>query len=424
VAAAVLTAVACAPPSPPPVLTGTPGPVTERITVSMSRDLDPGVQAAAFAAAADVGAGAALLQGGTLGLTGLARNGTWYVAAPAGGQYPEAAAAVDAESATELYGKQVGNVLAAGGVVMSATSAGLFGAAEGDFVQLRRWDNGGVAQFQVGAVLDDDKIPAELVMSTASSNSIGFVRPTSVQIYGYKSAKAVDAALAGHGLAPRSDVRISHPGSGGTTTPDATLDLATTKAKLGQFWYIPTGNGNVTIDPAWRAANIVRTAFAGIPIVASCHKTVVPAIQGALNEIAAAGLAGAIDVANTNRYGGCFAPREVRADGGTTGGNLSRHTWGMALDMNTATNPMGGVPTMDCRVVWIFRKWGFAWGGNFTTPDGMHFEWVGEDRSQISYPSTYCPNPVPAPAAGQGQARAQGDQAPAPASMLEPTEGE
>ena len=118
-----------------------------------------------------------------------------------------------------------------------------------------------------------------------------------------------------------------------------------------------------------------------------------PAIQGALNEIAAAGLAGAIDVANTNRYGGCSRPREVRAAGGTTGGNLSRHTWGMALDMNTATNPMGGVPTMDCRVVRIFRKWGFAWGGNFTTPDGMHFEWVGEDRSQISYPSTLLPEP-------------------------------
>jgi hypothetical protein len=144
----------------------------------------------------------------------------------------------------------------------------------------------------------------------------------------------------------------------------------------------------------------------------------VPAIQGALNEIAAAGLAGAIDVTNTNRYGGCFAPREVRSDGGTTGGNLSRHTWGMALDMNTATNPMGGVPTMDCRVVWIFRKWGFAWGGNFTTPDGMHFEWVGEDRSQISYPSRYCPNPVAAAAGARRSSCVVG------AVDAEPSEGE
>ena len=42
----------------------------------------------------------------------------------------------------------------------------------------------------------------------------------------------------------------------------------------------------------------------------------------------------------------------------------------------------------------IFRKHGFAWGGNLRTPDGMHFEWVGEARDQIGYPSRYCPNNV------------------------------
>ena len=25
-------------------------------------------------------------------------------------------------------------------------------------------------------------------------------------------------------------------------------------------------------------------------------------------------------------------------------------------------------------------------------PDGMHFEWVGEPRNTIQYPSKYCPN--------------------------------
>jgi hypothetical protein len=421
VSAVVLIGTACVPPTASPLLTGQPGPITARITVSQSRNLDPAVQSAAFAAAADAGAGAAVLNGGTLGLTGLARNGSWYVATPPGGQYPEAAAAVDPDSATELYGKRVGRALADGAVVLSATSAGLLGAAEGDTVQLRRWDNGGVAQFALGAVVDDAKLPAELVMATSAAAAIGFVRPTSVQIYGYQSGQQVMDALAAHGLV-RSDVRIGHPGQG-PTSPDSTLDLAETKAKLGQFWYIPQGNGLVSIDPAWQQANLVRTAFTGIPIVATCHRVVAPAIQGALNEVAAAGLGGAIDVANTNRYGGCFAPREVRSDGGTTGGNLSRHTWGMAIDMNTATNPMGGVPTMDCRVVWIFRKWGFAWGGNFTTPDGMHFEWVGEDRSQIGYPSTYCPNPVPAGAGALAQAE-QAGRAPSTSSFQEPSEGE
>jgi hypothetical protein len=64
----------------------------------------------------------------------------------------------------------------------------------------------------------------------------------------------------------------------------------------------------------------------------------------------------------------------------------------MAFDINTATNAQGAVPQMNCDVVRIFRKHGFAWGGNFLMPDGMHFEYVGEPRHNIDYPSTYCPN--------------------------------
>jgi hypothetical protein len=47
---------------------------------------------------------------------------------------------------------------------------------------------------------------------------------------------------------------------------------------------------------------------------------------------------------------------------------------------------------MNCDVVRIFRKHGFAWGGNWRMPDGMHFEWVGEQRDQLAYPSRFCPN--------------------------------
>ena len=60
--------------------------------------------------------------------------------------------------------------------------------------------------------------------------------------------------------------------------------------------------------------------------------------------------------------------------------------------MNTVQNCVGLRAEDELHVVQIFRKYGFAWGGNFLTPDGMHFEWVGERRDQLIYPSTYCPN--------------------------------
>jgi hypothetical protein len=352
------------------------------------------VDIAAKLAAGDAGGHAAVTHSATVQLTTLFRNGTPVQAAPAGAQFPLSATAMEPWAATALYGTEVGDALANGFTVMSRPSADLRGAQRWDVVRLRR-AAGGTADFFVGAFLPEDRAPSELLMSFATAGAIGFSRPASVVLFGFRSTDEIDAALAARGLV-RPGVRISRSWSR-LRNPDSTLGLARTKQLLGEFWYRSLPLGLVSVDPAWSAANIQRTTFP-LGVTASCHRVIVPALQGAFAEIQASGLGGAIDVANTNRYGGCYGPREIRPAGGTTGGSLSRHTWAMALDLNTTQNPLGGVPRLDCRVVFIFRKWGFAWGGNFTTPDGMHFEYVGEDRSQIWNPNVaYCPNPVPEP---------------------------
>jgi hypothetical protein len=146
----------------------------------------------------------------------------------------------------------------------------------------------------------------------------------------------------------------------------------------------------------WLFAYDGAPASSSATIRARCNLGMEADLIAALGEVHAAGLDAAIDFANANTYGGCFTPRFNRVTGSV--GFVSRHAWGMAFDTNTTTNAQGATPQMNCDVVRIFRRHNFAWGGNFTSRDGMHFEWVGERRDQLPYPSAYCPNLVGATA--------------------------
>ena len=53
---------------------------------------------------------------------------------------------------------------------------------------------------------------------------------------------------------------------------------------------------------------------------------------------------------------------------------LSFHTYGTAIDLNAADNYRGIAGAMDRTVVSIFKRWGFAWGGDWNYTDPMHFE--------------------------------------------------
>lgn len=132
-----------------------------------------------------------------------------------------------------------------------------------------------------------------------------------------------------------------------------------------RFQILP--NGFIRPDPAWVAANIVS---AEVPILGrvTCHRLMIPRLSGALTEIEREGLARLIRPAE---YGGCFVPRFIDRDPSRP---LSNHAFGLAVDINVRTNQLNTRGDMDPRLVAIFSRWGFNWGGVWNRPDPMHFE--------------------------------------------------
>ena len=131
---------------------------------------------------------------------------------------------------------------------------------------------------------------------------------------------------------------------------------------VGSFSYRVAG-GRVTPDPAWVAANI-RTEEVPILGRVTCHQVMLPQLRGALQEVVDQGLADTV-----YQTAGCYYPRFI-----ANTIRLSNHAFGIAIDINSRENQRGTVGQMDRRVVDIFKKWGFAWGGDWSWTDPMHFE--------------------------------------------------
>ena len=96
------------------------------------------------------------------------------------------------------------------------------------------------------------------------------------------------------------------------------------------------------------------------------HRVMLPQLRAALNEVVSRGLSSKIYT-----YDGLYVPRFIARDPSR---GLSFHTYGTAIDLNARDNYRGIAGKMDRQVVSIFKKWGFAWGGDWNYTDPMHFE--------------------------------------------------
>jgi hypothetical protein len=383
----------------------------DMVSVYQSADLSQPVIDRARSAAKAAGGRSAVGRSAAVQMTQLRRGSRVVQAAPDGWRIPFGVTVLPATAVRSVMGRDVAAGMdRPGNIVMARSTAGLRGAAVGDRMDLRT-SSGGIITLAIAAIVEDDAVGStEIVMHPDDATRIGITKPSRVLIWGVRSRQAIDGALAERGLVDSastgvlgtSDSRVRIRRSWAPADPDAGMSLMETKVLLGEFPFVVRSDGGVSIGQSFIDNRIDcgpvnycrRQLNPTIPIRARCHVDVLPALQGALAEVADAGLAWTIDVGNANTYGGCFYPRFNRLATSTFVGFLSRHSWGMALDTNTTTNGQGSTPRMDCRTVRIFRKWGFAWGGNYLTPDGMHFEYVGEPRHRLAFPSKYCPNVV------------------------------
>jgi len=328
----------------------------------------------------------------TISLTAQTRAGKDVLRLGEGWRIPMATMVAPTSYVRATGGDAMAELAARGEVLMGETAAKVRGAQVGDMLTLRDrkfW----MHPFRIGAIVADEFVDwGDLLMSSSAAASLGEMPVSRVVITGIDSPSSVLAGLKKRGVTIGTVYRLRT--SWDRENPDSTLGTATTKKLLGEFSYRPTVGSSILVAGSWTSSNIAwKMRYADIKLGNNCHKLVIEAIQGALTEIKNAGLSRFVNVQNSNRYGGCFVGRYNRLAGNF--GAPSRHAWGMAFDINTDTNPQGGVPQMNCAVVRIFRKWGFAWGGNFWPADGMHFEYVGERRDQLGYPSRYCPNRAP-----------------------------
>lgn len=112
----------------------------------------------------------------------------------------------------------------------------------------------------------------------------------------------------------------------------------------------------------WDVPNSLE--LGAIPKKVYCNKDMVKPLEKAFKNIVDRKL-----VSELKTWDGCFNIRRKRG-----ASSASLHSWGVAIDINAAWNGFGKKPTMSKELVACFKEAGFDWGGDWSKPDGMHFQ--------------------------------------------------
>jgi D-alanyl-D-alanine carboxypeptidase-like protein len=274
------------------------------------------------------------------------------------------------------YRDQVTGALKRGQGVLGATSS-----------TLRRLGVGGRLRFgagvvTIGAVVPDAAVSwSELLISRRLGARLG-VTHDRFALLAYEGTPSVEeVASSMRSLLPTgTPLRVRAPGTATYRRhADSVWPQVLMKAGFGEFAARPdpTDPAFLDVDPSWVRAHISTRSVPLLGMV-TCNVELFHALDAAMRELQRAGLGTLV-----RSFGGCYVPRTIER---VPTAPLSHHSWGAAVDINAPQNPYGAKPVQDPRLVAIMRAHGFTWGGRWTVPDGMHFEFV-EPTHELPQPA-------------------------------------
>ena len=253
--------------------------------------------------------------------------------------------------------------IARGDSVVSHSLATGLKLSLGGNAPVTRLQGGKPSRLRVGAFATTGIPGTDLIVDDEVGRSLGLPAATGMLLTAGKDVDPVHLAGEVRGITGAGgQVDLLTPPA---ANPVAFLTGSRAAKAFGAFSYRYFADGTIQPDARWVDQNIVTST---VPILGrvTCHRLMIPQLRGALADVEAAGLASSL-----HTYNGCYVPRFIESNPEHA---ISLHTWGIAIDLDASTNYRGIKGTMDPKVVEIFKRWGFRWGGDWTYTDPMHFE--------------------------------------------------
>ena len=261
-----------------------------------------------------------------------------------------------------FYNDEAAQVIKDNKLIVSTLTAERYGLSVNDKVSLVGLNSAPLV-LEVGMIIKDSELSwFEGVVNKEVGFELGIYRNIQAIIWDTKMSENHLIEL--YKNIEYKRVKITNKHKRNIPNKNWVLPTAMVKEMFGDFQIKERDGTWITTEPSWREKNI---QVKKMPILGNtrCHRLMWGPLEGALNQIVDEGLANTLSVEDFKKSGGCYAPRRInRFD---AGGSISRHAWGIAIDINTKSS-------YHPRVVEIFNSWGFAWGGTWTSPDEMHFE--------------------------------------------------